>query len=327
MHWNEVVGHHLVKEFLIRAIEKGRVAHALAFVGPEGVGKATLARVLAQALLCRSTGERPCGECSPCRRVDRGVHPDVHWIEPDGGSVRIEQVRSLQAALALKAFEGAMKVAVIDGGDHMTPEAQNCLLKLLEEPPGDTVIAVIAESTAALLPTIRSRCQVFRFQPLPVDEVARFLVDRGADPGKARLVAAVTEGRLGAALSALEGDLLDLRNQVMEWFDSLASPAGARAVIHIGQRLEEERERADELLKLFLLWLRDLVAVREGVPGAVANQDAMERLTGQASRTETRRLAAAMRAVDLARRRLRASGNFRLTIDSMLANVQRSLAS
>lgn len=325
MRWDEVAGHNLVKEFLKRAIEKGRVAHALAFVGPPGVGKATLARVFAQALLCSSERERPCDDCSACRRVAKGVHPDVHWIEPEGGSVRIEQVRTMQSALALKAFEGAKKVAVIDGGDLMTPEAQNSLLKVLEEPPGDAVITVVAGSVASLLPTIRSRCQVFRFQPLPVDEVAEQLIAKGVKPANARLVAAVTEGRLGAAITAVESDLLDLRNQVVEWIDSLAAADGPRAVIHIGQRLDEGRERVDEVLNLFLLWLRDLVAVREGVPEAAANQDAMERLSAQASRTETNRLAAAMRAVDRARRRLRTSGNFRLTIDSMLASVQRSL--
>jgi len=325
--WGDVAGHGLVKEFLRRAIASGRLAHALAFIGPAGVGKAALARVLAQALLCRAEGERPCGECGACRRVAKGVHPDVHWVEPEGGSVRIEQVRELQAALALKAFEGPVKFAAIDGGDRMTPEAQNCLLKVLEEPPGEAVIVIVAESGAALLPTIRSRCQVLRFQPLPAEEVAGLLIERGVDPARARLIAAVTEGRPGAALAAADSDLLELRDRVAGWVESLSAPDGPRWVIRIGQSLEEGRDKADEVLSLFLLWLKDLVAVREGVPGAVANQDAMDRLSRQASRTETSRLAAAMRAVDLARRRLRASGNFRLTIDAMLADVQRSLAS
>lgn len=327
MGWDAVAGHGLVKEFLRRAIASGRLAHALAFIGPAGVGKATLARVLAQALLCRAEGERPCGECGACRRVAKGVHPDVHWVEPEGGSVRIEQVRNLQAALALKAFEGPVKFAAIDGADRMTPEAQNCLLKVLEEPPGETVITLVAESGAALLPTIRSRCQVLRFQPLPAGDVAALLAARGVDPERARVIAAVTEGRPGAALAAVESDLLELRDRVAGWVESLLPPDGPRGVIHIGQSLEEGREKAEEALNLFLLWLKDLVAVREGVPAAVANQDAMDRLSRQASRTETSRLAAAMRAVDLARRRLRASGNFRLTLDAMLADVQRSLAS
>lgn len=329
LQWNEIKGHEFPVGLLTRALERERISHAYLFVGPAGVGKATVARLFLQSLLCEgSENGRACGDCRTCRRVQRGLHPDVHWTQPDGDVVRIEQIRELQSALSLKPFEATRKGAVIDGADLMTPAAQNCLLKVLEEPPGETVIVLVAANGSALLPTIWSRCQVLRFHPLPRGVVETALVQTGVDASKARLLAAVTDGRLGAALEAAEQDIVAQRDRIAGWVDDLAeSGLGLRAVLRIGQALEQEREEIEESLNLFLLWLRDLVLLKEGVTGALANQDVEGRLRALAEQTSVNGLSEAMRAIDHARRRLEANANFRLTIDVMLAKVQRSLVS
>lgn len=323
--WDSIAGHERVKEYLRRAIAGERISHAYAFVGPKGIGKAMTARVFAMALLCDGPS-RPCGECRTCRRVERGVHPDLHWIVPDGKSLRIEQMRALQSALMLKPFEAERKVAVIDDGDLFTTAAQNSLLKVLEEPPGETVIIVIASHPGSLLATIRSRCQVIRMQPLPIAEVARILEGRGVEAGVARLIAAAAEGRLGVALEAAGSDIVSVRDRVAAWVGRLAHPNGLRAVIQIGRELETERERMEQVLDLFLLWLRDLLLLKEGVTGAIANQDAIALLGEQLQRVRSAGILPALREVDEARRRLQGNANFRLTVDAMLIHLQRSLA-
>src|SRR5690606_40964033 len=127
------------------------------------------------------TGVQTCALpiCRACRMASRGQHPDLHLLAPDDGVLGIEKVRELQRELALKPYAAERKIAVIDGADALTVAAQNCLLKTLEEPPGNTVILLVAENAEALLATVRSRCQLVRLQPLPTAEVTRYLVERG----------------------------------------------------------------------------------------------------------------------------------------------------
>lgn len=329
MQWSDVFGHDMVKEYLRRSLETGRIAHAYALLGPEGVGKALVAHRLAQALLCaHAQGGNACGSCRACRQAARRQHPDLHWIEHMGGSIGIDQVRELQRELSLKPYEAERKVAVIDGADALTQAAQNSLLKTLEEPSGQTVILLVASNPTALLPTVHSRCQALRFQPLPAHELVRLLQERGVPAGQAALAAAVGGGSVKRALAAAEQGYLAMRDRVAAWVESLADrKSGARFVVLLGEELEKERERVDDFLNLFFLWLRDLLLLQEGAGEGVANQDVLARLERQAGALRGEAIAQAMREVERARARLRANANFRLTVDVMLTNVQRSLAS
>jgi len=328
MRWSGIYGHDAIKEHLRRSLATGRVAHAYALVGPEGVGKRAVARLFAQALLCSGPeGGEPCGRCRACRQVEKGLHPDGHWIEPRDGTIGIDQVRELQRELALKPYEAERKTAVIDGADAMTTAAQNSLLKTLEEPAGHTVILLVASNPSALLPTVLSRCQVLRFQPLPPETVAAFLVDQGVSGEAARVAAALSGGSIARALAATSQDFLELRRRVASWVDALLDRSRSlRSVLLVGEELEKERERVEDFLNLFFVWLRDLLLVREGAEAAVANYDMLARLRQQASALRSEGLARALDEVERARTRLRANANFRLTVDVMLTNVQRSLA-
>ena len=327
MSWDDIVGHEAIKAYLRRLIKSGRVAHAYALVGREGIGKTLMALVFAQALLCPATRDgAPCGECRACRMASRGQHPDLHLLAPDDGVLGIEKVRELQRELALKPYAAERKIAVIDGADALTVAAQNCLLKTLEEPPGNTVILLVAENAEALLATVRSRCQLVRLQPLPTADVTRHLVGLGVSEAKARLAARLSGGSLKAALAAVERDYLAMRERVAGWIDALAArPTGLRSVLLIGEELEKERERVDEYLNLLFLWLRDLLLVQEGADAGVANQDTIERLKAQARALPLPGIARALGEVDRARARLKANANFRLTVDVMLTNLRRSL--
>ncbi|TET38214.1 MAG: AAA family ATPase, partial [Dehalococcoidia bacterium] len=163
----QVIGHEKAVALLERSMKGGKLSHAYLFVGPPHVGKMTLAMNLAQALNCRGE-ERPCGECPQCRRIARGVHADVQVIGLEGRmEIGIDQIREMQHAASLKPFEGRNRVFIIDGADHLSHEAANCLLKTLEEPPPNDQLILLAANERLLLPTVLSRCQKLELGPLP----------------------------------------------------------------------------------------------------------------------------------------------------------------
>ncbi|MFN8619722.1 MAG: DNA polymerase III subunit [Chloroflexota bacterium] len=188
-----------------RAIDSGRPPHALLLVGPRGSGKTTLAEDLAAGLLCTAAdpADRPCRACPACRKVDHGNHPDLHRIVPEGAGdqIRLAQVQGLVSELALLPMEGRRRVAIIGSAHRMNPDAQNALLKTLEEPVGEATIVLCADEQAPILPTVVSRSHRLRFGPVSIPEVEALIVERGvADAPRARAAAIAAGGLPGIAL-------------------------------------------------------------------------------------------------------------------------------
>ena len=225
----------------VDAMLQAGVPHALLFVGPDRVGKATLADDLAAALLCRADdpSARPCRACRGCLAVEHGNHPDVHRLDPVGaGSVipiggRDERgVRDLVAELALLPVEGGARVAIIAAAQRMTEDAQSAFLKTLEEPPPGVVIVLCVDDEERLLPTVRSRCIRIRLGPASRRDVERIVVAAGAEPPLAARVARLSGGRPGVALSlAGAPDALRLRGEL------------ARSLLDLGTTTRTDRLR------------------------------------------------------------------------------------
>ena len=197
---------------LARAVERDRVPPALLVTGREGSGRFLIAKELAKALNCRGNGgdgaspgspeKRPCGACVPCRKIEAGTHPDFVPLRPEEGraALGIDQVRSLLDELALAPVEGRRRVFVIDPADAMTDDAQNALLKALEEPPARSHLVLIARHESALLRTVASRCFVLALGELDSDDVCRVVESKGVPKEEARLRAAWSGGSPGVAL-------------------------------------------------------------------------------------------------------------------------------
>lgn len=189
-----------------RAVARERAAHALLIVGPPHVGKTTLALDLAAGLLCLAPdpSDRPCRDCAACRKVEHGNHPDVHRLAPHGAGrqIQIGDVRGLLAELALLPLEGRQRVAIVEAAQRLNQDAQNALLKVLEEPPAGVTIVLTADLESLLLETVRSRCQRLRAGPVDPAVIAALLVDaRLADPSHAAELARAADGRPGVALT------------------------------------------------------------------------------------------------------------------------------
>jgi DNA polymerase-3 subunit delta' len=260
--WHSIRGHDRVVAELRRSLEQGRFPHALLFVGPQGIGKRTFARKLAQSLLCEARPAEaldPCEACPGCLQVKADTHPDfVQAARPeDKHELPIVVIRDLCDQFGLKPARGLRKVAILDDADDLNEESSNAFLKTLEEPPPGAVLILIGTSAEVQLQTIVSRCQVVRFDPLPADDVAALLLDQGVapDPTDAARLAALGDGSLRRALDLADGALERFRRALI---DELAAdhgfdpPALAHRVLdHVkqaGKESVDQRRRASLLI-------------------------------------------------------------------------------
>lgn len=272
MTW-EMIGHEWAADLLRGHIATSGLRHAYLFVGPEGIGKRTLALHMAQALVCQSPPEAGefCGACRACRTIARGEFPDLHVVELRSGEsqIAIDQVRELQRSLSLTPFEGRWRVAVLLDLQAASDEAQNALLKTLEEPPPQVVLLVTARSMEAILPTIVSRCEVIPLRGLPTNVLRQELERRSAEPETARLIAALSGGRPGVALEMYaDADRLVKRRQALDDLSLLLVATRVERFTYVdglvGRKspkgdLEEKRRRAVGLLEIWLSMWRDVI--------------------------------------------------------------------
>jgi DNA polymerase-3 subunit delta' len=325
--WN-IVGHEWAVRFLRRGVASGSVSHAYLFTGPSGVGKTTLARALAAALLCQGEREKgpPCGACRACGLVASGNHPDLHVIQSErvGARLKIEQVRDLQRQLALTPVEADWRVAILRRFEEATTSAANALLKTLEEPPSYVLIAVLASDADRLLPTIVSRCQQVPLQPLPIAVVRRALVERwSAGAEQAELLAHLSGGRLGWAVRTLEDRaVLQRRVQRLDDLDRLLGASSAQR-FRYAERLARDPTATQETLDLWIGWWRDVLLCAADTNTPLTNVDRQSTLHDYAHRFEVHGSAAVLEALRSAAERLRRNANPRLTLEVLMLDLPR----
>ena len=240
----------------------GRMAHATLLSGESGIGKKTLARLLAQGLLCRAEGDRPCGQCRDCRRFLSRTHPDALFPAPAPRekTIRIDALRDMIDSLSRHSLEGGNRVVVLENAERMTLQAQNCLLKTLEEADEGTYFLLTCDAESALLPTIRSRCRCVRMQPWSESRVEEALRARGIAPDRAKALARYCEGSLGKALSMQEDAAYWQARETVR--DSFLSVSGLADLPAAAQKLKDQKDNGDRLLDILEQELRALMRGR-----------------------------------------------------------------
>ncbi len=250
---------------LQRAMKNEKVVNSYLFLGSEGIGKKFVALQFAKALNClggEADGGDACDHCSSCKKIDHGFHPDVLLIEPEGQNIKVDQVRQLQKGLAYRPYEGKRRVCILTAADRMAPNMSNTLLKTLEEPPLHTVIVLLANSSRFILPTILSRCQLIRFNPLPTLMVSKWLTEnKGLDEAEAHRLASLSEGSPGKALEIQEEIKEISREELLKDWMGLKSLSPEKIGSWVGS-LPTERESLLLILEVAKTLLRDLVMMK-----------------------------------------------------------------
>lgn len=175
--FENIIGNDKVKETLKQSLNNQKVSHSYMFIGTEGIGKKLIAKEFAKSLLCQNQTDCK-SKCKSCIEFESNNHPDFIIIEPEGNTLKIDQIRELQKKVAEKPIISERKVYIINDSDKMTQEAQNCLLKTLEEPPEFVIIILIGANESAFLSTIKSRCTILHFQPIEDNLLKKYLLDK-----------------------------------------------------------------------------------------------------------------------------------------------------
>ena len=310
--------------------------HALLFTGIEGVGREKAALTFAKACNCRRNrmppestpshasdpaAEIPCGVCRSCRKIESGNHPDILHINPSGRKILIDQIRSLCELLTMKPYEADVRVVLISQAHTMNDSAANALLKMLEEPPDKTVLILTAPNTTDLLPTIASRCQHIRFNPISRETLTDILTSRtDLDPEQAGVVAVMANGSLTQALQMASADWVRQRDWLIK-ASGLDQPgkmssAAISRLLAVAEILAQNRNNLLQRLEVLMFWIRDLIVYPHDSTRIINadRQDSISRAAGQLPAAD---LMSGFEAVQSAHKKLQSNSNVRLTLEDM----------
>jgi DNA polymerase-3 subunit delta' len=336
MAFKDIAGNSRVKKILRLALERKRVPNSLLFTGPEGIGKRRTALTLAKALNCLRLSDDSCDECESCRAIDkdfglvgnggeeeRGRFPDVIEIAAEKNTIRIDQIRLLRQMSCLRPMAGRHRVFIIEEAEKMGEDAENSLLKVLEEPPPYAHIILLSSNPFRLLPTIRSRCQTLVFTAITREEIERELLAAGYDAEQARVLSLLVDGNLERALDLDWDAVRELKARAWGLFAGLVledKPSGFLEMFGGNPRILQEEIRKH--LEVFLSLARDLLLLQCGGDATLLlNPDYEPELTEAAGRTGARRSLAVLAEIGSALSALPGNLNKNLLVTTFVSNL------
>ncbi|GGD28350.1 DNA polymerase III subunit delta' [Pontibacillus salipaludis] len=316
----------MVTKMLTNSIQKDRISHAYLFQGSKGTGKLAMSLLFAKSFFCRfREGVEPCQTCKDCIRIDSGNHPDVHVIQPEGQSIKKEQILHLQKEFTYTGLESNQKVYIVEDADKMTANASNRLLKFLEEPNRQTVAMLLTENGQALLDTIRSRCQIMAFQPLNTENVTKRLIEEGVSESSARLLSALTNNIDGALEMNRDDWFANARKLVIQLIEVLQEKPSEALLFVNNQWMPhfKDRDALNQGLDLLSLWFKDLVYEHVGMESSIVFITERERIR-TSSYTWSKQFATnALTTILEAKRKLISNVHPTLVMEQLTLQIQR----
>ena len=305
------------------AIKTGNLSHAYIINGEYGSGRQTIASALAKTIQCQSKTDDTdaCGVCTSCKQAESHNHPDIKYITHDKTSISVNDIREqLNNDISIKPYSSEYKIYIIPDANKMTEQAQNALLKTIEEPPVYAIIILLTENSDSLLPTIRSRCVTLTMNPVEKDKICTYLENKfQLEPEQAQIAANYCQGNIGKAIRfASSSDFIEMKNQVLKLLKNLDSMDIA-SIIDTIKEFSTHKNDINDYLDLMLLWYRDVLMFKVTKDAnLLLYSDEYSAISEQATKRDYENIENIIAAIDKAKVRLKANVNFDVTIELMI---------
>ena len=326
--FTDIVGQEQLKEHLQNAIAMNKVSHAYIINGERNAGKEFVARVFAMALQCEKGGTEPCGECHSCKQALGNNQPDIIYISHEKpNTIGVEDIRSqINGDISIKPYSSPRKIYIINEGEKMTPQAQNALLKTLEEPPEYAVILILTINVEALLPTVLSRCVVLNMKPVPDRLVKKYLMEQLAVPDyKANICVAFARGNIGKAkMLASSEEFEKVKDEAITLVKNINEMETSEIVKAI-KKISEYKFDVNDYLDILMAWYRDVLLFKatKDVNSLVFKED-IQQIMRMSDRSTYEGIEQIVNALQIAKKRLEANVNFDLTMELLFLAIKEN---
>ncbi|OPJ55041.1 DNA polymerase III subunit [Alkalithermobacter paradoxus] len=306
--FDNILGQDKAKRIITNSLRKNRISHGYLFEGPSGIGKMEFAIQFSKMLLGIENIENS---------------PDIKVIEPDGASFKISQIRDICSDILIKPY-GQKKIYILKDAHKMTIQAQNSLLKTLEEPPNYSVIILLAQNSYALLDTIKSRCEKIKFSPISQKEIEYYLINNNGIPkDRARVVASFSSGIISKALNLINNEEF---NEIRDWvekFIDLIFNGDKVSLMNIPSYLENYKHDIENILDMIITYFRDVMVVKEEIgEELIINLDKLELINDISKKLTYFQVSSIIDIIEETKKYIKSNCNFNLSIEVMVLNIQ-----
>ena len=326
--FKDVVGHKDIINYIRNAVREDKVSHAYILNGERGAGKKMLANLFAATLLCEKAGPDPCNECHSCRQAESGNHPDIIKVTHEKpNSISVDDIREqVNNTIMIKPYQGPYKVYIIPQADMMTPQAQNALLKTIEEPPKYAVIMLLTENADTLLPTINSRCVMLKLRNIKDTLIKKYLMETMQVPDyKADMCTAFAQGNMGRAIMLANSEhfneIRDEAVQLLKYINEMELSEIVQAV----SRITAYKLEINDYLDIIMIWYRDVLLYKATKDmDKVVFKDQIKYIKERAKRSSYEGIELIIESLEKAKARLRANVNFDLVMELLFLTIKEN---
>ena len=326
--FKDVVGHKDIINYIRNAVREDKVSHAYILNGERGAGKKMLANLFAATLLCEKGGPDPCNECHSCRQAESGNHPDIIKVTHEKpNSISVDDIREqVNNTIMIKPYQGPYKVYIIPQADMMTPQAQNALLKTIEEPPEYAVIMLLTENADTLLPTINSRCVMLKLRNIQDTLIKKYLMETMQVPDyKADMCTAFAQGNMGRAIMLANSEhfneIRDEAVQLLKYINEMELSEIVQAV----SRITAYKLEINDYLDIIMIWYRDVLLYKATKDmDKVVFKDQIKYIKERAKRSSYEGIELIIESLEKAKARLKANVNFDLVMELLFLTIKEN---
>ena len=328
INWKSVIGQEQMTQNLENALKYKKISHAYLFQGERLSGKRMIADIFARALQCEAAGDRPCNQCRSCKQALNGNHPDIIYVEHDKSTViSVDNIRTqINGDIAIKPYSSAYKIYIVDEAEKMNIQAQNALLKTLEEPPEYAVIMLLSTRAEAMLPTILSRCVTLNTKPVPDDKIKHFLMTKVQIPDyRASICASFARGNVGRAIQLASNEEFDtMKAEVLGNLKSIFEME-VHQMAAAAKKITEEKFEIEDYLDLCFIWYRDILLYKAcGDRKHLVFLEEIRDIERIGEKYSYEALEKVIGAIEKARSRIKSNVNFDLTMELLFMEMKKS---